>query len=88
MDQKGQSGLAAVALGALVFLIVLTVYGQVNTVHDGIIEANAVNHIDTITTNANSPIFSSGTRNLIDLLPLVLVGSLLVAVAATVALRG
>lgn len=86
MNNTGQGGLPAVAVSVLAFLIILTIYGQVETTHDSIINANAVNHIDDVTAS-NAPIFSTGVQNIIDLIPLVLVGAVITAVALT-ALRG
>lgn len=60
-DQKGQTAIAAVAIATLVFLIVLTIYGQVDS-------------------SLNKTVFSTGVQNLIDLIPLVLVGSAIVGI--------
>lgn len=60
-SEKGQGNIAAVAIAVLVFLIVLTVYGQVSS-------------------NLNTQPFSAGVVNLINLLPLILVGSAIVGV--------
>lgn len=61
MDFKGQSAIAAVAIATLVFLIVLVIYGQVQT-------------------SLNTDVFSSGVTNLINLIPLVLVGSAIISI--------
>ena len=61
MDFKGQSAIAGVAIATLVFLIVLTVYGQVQS-------------------SLNTDVFSAGVVNLINLIPLVLVGSAIVGI--------
>lgn len=58
---KGQSAIASVAIATLVFLIVLTIYGQVQT-------------------SLNTAVFSTGVQNLINLIPLVLVGSAIVGI--------
>lgn len=63
MGNKGQSQIAGIAIAALVFLIVLTIYGQV-------------------TSNLNTAPFSSGVVALINLIPLVLVGSVLIGIVA------
>lgn len=62
-EQKGQSAIAAVAIATLVFLIVLTIYGQVDA-------------------SLNKTVFSTGVQNLINLIPLVLVGSAIVGIVA------
>ena len=61
MNAKGQSAIAGVAIATLVFLIVLTVYGQVSS-------------------NLNTAVFSSGVTNLINLIPLVLVGAAIIGI--------
>lgn len=61
MEFKGQSAIAAVAIATLVFLIVLVIYGQVQT-------------------SLNTDVFSSGVTNLINLIPLVLVGSAIISI--------
>jgi len=61
MNTKGQSAIAGVAIATLVFLIVLTVYGQVQA-------------------SLNLLAFDVGTRNLINLIPLVLVGAAIVGI--------
>lgn len=60
-DSRGQTAIAAVAIAALVFLIVLTIYGQVDA-------------------SLNKAVFSTGVQNLIDLIPLVLVGAAIVGI--------
>ena len=62
MDFKGQSAIAGVAIATLVFLIVLTVYGQV------VYSLNASN------------VFTPGVVNLINLIPLVLVGAAIIGI--------
>lgn len=59
MNSKGQTYIAAVAIAVLVFLIVLSVWGQVYA-------------------SLNMAVFSSGVQNLLNLIPLVLVGSAIV----------
>jgi hypothetical protein len=54
-------GLTAVAISVLVFLIVLTVYGQVDSA-------------------LNKTVFSTAVQNLINQIPLVLVGAALIAI--------
>jgi len=61
MDYKGQSAIAGVAIATLVFLIVLTVYGQVQS-------------------SLNLAVFSAGVVNLINLIPLVLVGAAIIGI--------
>ena len=61
VDSKGQSAIAGVAIATLVFLIVLTVYGQVQS-------------------NLNMLVFDAGVRNLINLIPLVLVGAAIIGI--------
>jgi hypothetical protein len=61
MDYKGQSAIAGVAIASLVFLVVLTVYGQVQS-------------------NLNMTVFSAGVINLINLIPLVLVGAAIIGI--------
>jgi len=61
MDNKGQSAIAGVAIATLVFLIVLTVYGQVSA-------------------QLNTAVFSTGVVNLINLIPLVLVGAAIIGI--------
>jgi len=61
MDAKGQSAIAGVAIATLVFLIVLTVYGQVQS-------------------SLNLLVFDVGVRNLINLIPLVLVGAAIIGI--------
>ena len=61
MDAKGQSAIARVAIATLVFLIVLTVYGQVQA-------------------SLNILVFDVGVRNLINLIPLVLVGAAIIGI--------
>ena len=61
MDYKGQSAIAGVAIATLVFLIVLTVYGQVQA-------------------SLNTSVFSAGVVNLINLIPLVLVGAAIIGI--------
>jgi hypothetical protein len=61
MDNRGQSAIAGVAISTLVFLIVLTVYGQVQA-------------------SLNMDAFSPGVTNLIDLIPLVLVGAAIIGI--------
>ena len=61
MNYKGQSAIAGIAIATLVFLIVLTVYGQVQS-------------------SLNMSVFSSGVQNLINLIPLVLVGSAIIGI--------
>jgi hypothetical protein len=61
MDYKGQSAIAGVAIATLVFLIVLTVYGQVQS-------------------SLNTSVFSAGVVNLINLIPLVLVGAAIIGI--------
>jgi hypothetical protein len=59
-----QVGLAGIAIAALVFIIVLVVYGEV---------ANAL----------NMAVFTTSVQNLIDLIPLVLVGAALIFIVIT-----
>ena len=66
-NDKGQTQIATIAIAALVFLIVLTVYGQVRS-------------------NLNLSPFDAGTINLINLIPLVLVGAVIIGIVV-VALR-
>jgi len=61
MEFKGQSQIAGIAIAALVFLVVLVIYGQVQTA-------------------MNINVFGAGVQNLINLIPLVLVGSVLVGI--------
>jgi hypothetical protein len=61
MDYKAQSAIAGVAIATLVFLIVLTVYGQVQA-------------------SLNMDVFSEGVSNLINLIPLVLVGAAIIGI--------
>jgi hypothetical protein len=61
MGNRGQAQIAAVAIATLVFLIVLTIYGQVDTA-------------------LNKEPFTAGVRSLINLIPLVLVGSAIIGV--------
>jgi len=61
MDNRGQSAIAGVAIATLVFLIVLTVYGQVQS-------------------SLNTAVFSTGVVNLINLIPLVLVGAAIIGI--------
>ena len=61
MDYKGQSAIAGVAIATLVFLIVLTVYGQVQA-------------------SLNMDVFDDGVENLINLIPLVLVGAAIIGI--------
>jgi len=61
MNNKGQSAIAGVAIATLVFLIVLTVYGQVQA-------------------NLNMDMFGAGVINLINLIPLVLVGAAIIGI--------
>jgi hypothetical protein len=64
MDYKnfsGQGAIAGIAIATLVFLIVLVIYGNVQT-------------------SLNTAVFSSGVTNLIDLIPLVLVGSAIISI--------
>jgi len=61
MDNRGQSAIAGVAIATLVFLIVLTVYGQVQA-------------------SLNILVFDVGVRNLINLIPLVLVGAAIIGI--------
>jgi len=61
MDNRGQSAIAGVAIATLVFLIVLTVYGQVQS-------------------SLNTAVFSAGVVNLINLIPLVLVGAAIIGI--------
>lgn len=63
MGTKGQSAISNVAIATLVFLIVLTIYGQVSS-------------------NLNTDPFSTGVVSLINLIPLVLVGSALIGIVA------
>lgn len=60
-DNKGQSAIAGVAIATLVFLIVLTVYGQVQA-------------------SLNTAVFDAGVVNLINLIPLVLVGAAIIGI--------
>ena len=66
-NDKGQTQIATIAIAALVFLIVLTVYGQVRS-------------------SLNLAPFDAGTVNLINLIPLVLVGAVIIGIVV-VALR-
>ena len=61
--KKGQSAISSVAIATLVFLIVLTIYGQVSS-------------------NLNTAPFTAGVVNLINLIPLVLVGSAIIGIVA------
>jgi len=61
MDYKAQSAIAGVAIATLVFLIVLVIYGQVQS-------------------SLNTSVFSTGVTNLINLIPLVLVGSAIISI--------
>ena len=61
MDNRGQSAIAGVAIATLVFLIILTVYGQVQA-------------------NLNMDMFDAGVVNLINLIPLVLVGAAIIGI--------
>jgi hypothetical protein len=61
MEYKGQSAIAGVAIATLVFLIVLTVYGQVQS-------------------SLQLNVFTSGVQNLINLIPLVLVGAAIIGI--------
>ena len=60
-DNKGQTAIAAVAIAALVFLIVLTIYGQEDA-------------------SLNKAVFTTGVQNLINLIPLVLVGAAIIGI--------
>lgn len=64
MEYKAQSAIAGVAVATLVFLVVLTIYGSVQT-------------------ELNMAVFSAGVQNLINLIPLVLVGAAIVAIVVT-----
>lgn len=75
MNIKGQANLAGVAIVALSFLIVIAIFGQFLSVATG-----------TLQTNTNVFIgggFNSGLIALLNLIPLVLVGSGLIAIAVT-----
>jgi len=61
MDNRGQSAIAGVAIATLVFLIVLTVYGEVQAA-------------------LNIAVFDAGVQNLINLIPLVLVGAAIIGI--------
>lgn len=61
MEQKGQGNIQAVAIGALVFILVLAIYGS-------------------IAGSMNFNIFGVAVVNLIGLIPLVLVGTVLIAI--------
>lgn len=61
MDNRAQALISGLAIAALVFLIVLTVYGQVQS-------------------NLNTTPFSNGVVNLINLIPLVLVGAVIIGI--------
>ncbi len=63
MGNKGQAAISGVAIATLVFLIVLTIYGQVSS-------------------SLNTAVFDAGVVSLIDLIPLVLVGSALIGIVA------
>ena len=63
VGNKGQGQISLVAISTLVFLIVLTIYGQVSA-------------------SLNTAPFTSGVVNLINLIPLVLVGSAIVGIVA------
>lgn len=65
MDQKGQIQIAHIAVGLLVFLIVLVVYGQV---------AGSVNN----TALYNGQQFGTATSSMLLLVPLVLVGAAII----------
>lgn len=66
-DSKGQLNIAAVAIATLVFLIVLTVYGQVYATQ-------------TNSGLLNGGQYGSGVPNLLALIPLVLVGAAIIGI--------
>ena len=61
MDQKGNIAISGIAIAALLFLIVMVVYAQVQG-------------------QMNLLTFSAGVRNLIALMPLVVVASAIVSI--------
>jgi len=61
MDQKGNIAISGIAIAALLFLIVMVVYAQVQG-------------------QMNLLTFSAGVRNLIALMPLVVVASAIVGI--------
>ena len=60
----GVSSIAGIAVASMVFLIVLTVYGSIQS-------------------TLNTSVFSAGTANLINLIPLVLVGAAIIGIIVT-----
>lgn len=69
-NQRGQLNIASVSIAVLVFLIVLTVYGQFTSTQ-------------TNSALMNGQLFGGGVVNLINLLPLILVGSAIIVVVVS-----
>lgn len=63
MNNKEQGVFVGLTIAALVFLIILTIYG-------------------TVQSSLNTTPFSNGVKNLINLIPLVLVGVVIVGIIA------